>query len=111
MLSFGARPPSGAGCEARDPQRGCSRLHGSRRIALAGTRLSNDAAEIATVEQDDGGGGEVEGGRSGLLVSRPRSRKRPSRRSEERRVGTECVSTRRTRWSPYHYKKKKLITT
>src|SRR3546814_13679826 len=26
-------------------------------------------------------------------------------RSEERRVGKECVSTCRTRWSPYHYKK------
>src|SRR3546814_15665385 len=27
-------------------------------------------------------------------------------RSEERRVGKECVSTGRYRWSPYHYKKK-----
>src|SRR3546814_11274165 len=27
-------------------------------------------------------------------------------RSEERRVGKECVSTCRSRWSPYHYKKK-----
>src|SRR3546814_16626735 len=27
-------------------------------------------------------------------------------RSEERRVRTECVSTCRSRWSPYHYKKK-----
>src|SRR3546814_13055057 len=27
-------------------------------------------------------------------------------RSEEGRVGKECVSTCRTRWSPYHYKKK-----
>src|SRR3546814_13332811 len=26
-------------------------------------------------------------------------------RSEERRVGNECVSTGRSRWSPYHYKK------
>src|SRR3546814_12106605 len=26
-------------------------------------------------------------------------------RSEERRVGQECVSTVRSRWSPYHYKK------
>src|SRR3546814_4262600 len=26
----------------------------------------------------------------------------PSRRSEERRVGKECVSTCRSRWSPYH---------
>src|SRR3546814_20731091 len=28
------------------------------------------------------------------------------RRSEERRVGKECVSTCRSRWSPYHKKKK-----
>src|SRR3546814_15277974 len=28
-------------------------------------------------------------------------------RSEERRVGKECVSTGRSRWSPYHKKKKK----
>src|SRR3546814_15375309 len=29
-------------------------------------------------------------------------------RSEERRVGKECVSTCRSRWSPYHYKKKNI---
>src|SRR3546814_14413152 len=29
------------------------------------------------------------------------------RRSEERRVGKECVSTCRSRWSPKHKKKKK----
>src|SRR3546814_15173524 len=28
-------------------------------------------------------------------------------RSEERRVGTECASTCRSRWSPYYEKKKK----
>src|SRR3546814_13268009 len=33
------------------------------------------------------------------------------RRSEERRVGKECVSKCRSRWSPYHYKKNKTITT
>src|SRR3546814_11519241 len=27
-------------------------------------------------------------------------------RAEERRVGNECVSTCRSRWSPYHLKKK-----
>src|SRR3546814_15253466 len=32
-------------------------------------------------------------------------------RSEERRVGKECVSTCRSRWSPYNKKKKTLITT
>src|SRR3546814_17590710 len=31
----------------------------------------------------------------------------PNIRSDERRVGKECVSTSRSRWSPYHYKKKK----
>src|SRR3546814_15295143 len=32
------------------------------------------------------------------------------RRSEERRVGKECVSTCRSRWSPYHSKQKKIST-
>src|SRR3546814_11145034 len=30
-------------------------------------------------------------------------------RSEERRVGKECVSTCRSRWSPYHYKTKTKV--
>src|SRR3546814_7615155 len=30
------------------------------------------------------------------------ARNRAKRRSEERRVGKECVSTCRSRWSPYH---------
>src|SRR3546814_12123440 len=33
------------------------------------------------------------------------------KRSEERRVGKECVSTCRSRWSPYHKKKKTDTTT
>src|SRR3546814_15503290 len=37
----------------------------------------------------------------GALVARIQRR-----RSEERRVGKECVSTCRSRWSPYHSKKK-----
>src|SRR3546814_12137091 len=32
-------------------------------------------------------------------------------RSEERRVGKECVSTCRSRWSPYDSKKRKETTT
>src|SRR3546814_20667621 len=32
-------------------------------------------------------------------------------RSEERRVGTECVCTYRSRWAPYHYKKKEQAET
>src|SRR3546814_10912462 len=34
--------------------------------------------------------------------SRCRSRQGCCKRSEERRVGKECVSTCRSRWSPYH---------
>src|SRR3546814_20501189 len=32
----------------------------------------------------------------------PTSKMLPAYRSEERRVGKECVSTCRSRWSPYH---------
>src|SRR3546814_11472384 len=45
---------------------------------------------------------------------RPRSRTPPfagaaaADRSEERRVGKECVSTCRSRWSPYHLKNKQV---
>src|SRR3546814_15004514 len=38
--------------------------------------------------------------RAGIAVNR--------RRSAERRVGKECVSACRSRWSPYHLKKKKV---
>src|SRR3546814_15044111 len=31
-------------------------------------------------------------------------------RSEARRVGKECVSTCRSRWSPFHYKKNLLLS-
>src|SRR3546814_14829423 len=34
----------------------------------------------------------------------------PHSRSEERRVGKECVSTCRSRWSPYHSKKNTYIS-
>src|SRR3546814_20238595 len=33
----------------------------------------------------------------------------PTARSEERRVGKECVSTCRSRWSPYHSNKKTML--
>src|SRR3546814_20812354 len=32
-------------------------------------------------------------------------------RSEERSVGKECVSTCRSRWSPYHYKNNRTVVT
>src|SRR3546814_19625763 len=36
------------------------------------------------------------------LVGSPLQRRWTEPRSEERRVGKECVSTCRSRWSPYH---------
>src|SRR3546814_16201864 len=39
---------------------------------------------------------------------RGRVRARAAGSSEERRVGKECVSTCRSRWSPYHSKKKNI---
>src|SRR3546814_21028854 len=43
---------------------------------------------------------------SGLAFQMCKPPKNGRERSEERRVGKECVSTCRSRWSPYHYKKK-----
>src|SRR3546814_16053814 len=37
-----------------------------------------------------------------ILVATPSGLERRTARSEERRVGKECVSTCRSRWSPYH---------
>src|SRR3546814_10992483 len=42
--------------------------------------------------------------------SHPAAKRRPTR-SEERRVGKECVSTCRSRWSPYHQTKKQKTHT
>src|SRR3546814_20415710 len=41
-----------------------------------------------------------------MTPRKPASRKKAVR-PEERRVGKECVSTCRSRWSPYHEKHKK----
>src|SRR3546814_20649052 len=45
---------------------------------------------------------------SGMFAVSPGSRSRNAR-SEERRVGKECVSTCRSRWSPYHSKTKNTL--
>src|SRR3546814_20258794 len=57
---------------------------------------------------------ELEGGQL-TLANRPEGGLRaeiclhlPAERSEERRVGQECVSTCRSRWSPVHEKKKNM---
>src|SRR3546814_11056460 len=55
---------------------------------------------------DDLGAALVEVGNDGIavegLVGDQRAEGETIDRSEERRVGKECVSTCRSRWSPYH---------
>src|SRR3546814_20598742 len=50
-------------------------------------------------------------GRDVRIARRAAPRVHGCRRSEERRVGKECVSTCRSRWSPYHKQKKKTKCT
>src|SRR3546814_12201795 len=45
---------------------------------------------------------------AGLGISESEFVQATQARSEERRVGNECVSTCRSRWSPYHEKKKDM---
>src|SRR3546814_11375185 len=52
--------------------------------------------------------GRVRGRRSRSCRSTAATRSL-SGRSEERRVGKECVSTCRSRWLPYHYKKRLFL--
>src|SRR3546814_20250616 len=58
-----------------------------------------DAALVATIKMLREGGMQLSGGSSGLPDSYVKLR---TARSEERRVGTECVSACRSRVSPYH---------
>src|SRR3546814_9651018 len=51
--------------------------------------------------------GEVNRWRRVICDGVPGRRRRHGDRSDERRVGEECVSTCRSRWSPNHEKKKK----
>src|SRR3546814_15068529 len=46
---------------------------------------------------------------SNAIAARDYSTAVGDERSEERRVGQECVSKCRARWSPYHYKKTNII--
>src|SRR3546814_11202432 len=55
------------------------------------------------------GGRSTPGGRR-IARARGLSERQVRGRSEERRVGKECVSTCRSRWSPYHKKKKNNTT-
>src|SRR3546814_15727195 len=92
-------------------------------LEMAGLPRFNDAVDVAKEAEKwwivwrltDGGGNHVyinykaskfvQGGRFARRMKRE-SESTAAARSEERRVGKECVSTCRCRWSPDLYKKK-----
>src|SRR3546814_7911957 len=84
-------------------------------------RISDWSSDVCSSDLGAAGPGDIEGGAVPGQVRRPEEeeqarrpgpadRRDPRRghqqrlpvRSEERRVGKECVSTCRSRWSPYH---------
>src|SRR3546814_13249474 len=64
-------------------------------LALAAVPRLSDCAQIARYRR-------VSNAHAALRCSSSRSAREMRLRSEERRVGKECVSTCRSRWSPYH---------
>src|SRR3546814_12703625 len=61
--------------------------------------LATELEKLEPPEEEPESGGSDDIGDVSWIV--------PTLRSEERRVGKECVSTCRYRWSPYHKKKNK----
>src|SRR3546814_17935192 len=64
------------------------------------------AGEPAFLAVGDAGEVTVETFEGSAVVQEPVRHEQHLARSEERRVGKECVSTCRSRWTPYHSKKK-----
>src|SRR3546814_11872710 len=84
---------------------------GAERAAPVGAEF--EPPPMAGIAKVDGAGRLVKDQRAGAIHAGQHAGivagigRRFRGRSEERRVGKECVSTCRTRWWPYHYKKKK----
>src|SRR3546814_14959090 len=78
--------------------------------ALAAERIGEMAPRIVPGFPQhplaDGGGAHAPMRFAFLEAELARDAREPVARSEERRVGKECVSTCRSRWSPYHSNKK-----
>src|SRR3546814_17047053 len=95
------RPESRPGRAGRRRSRHPLRRDARLRRARPGRRRRHRSRALEAARQTRvRRGGNGKGGTT-MTDTRPRSR------SEERRVGKECVSTCRSRWAPYHYKKKK----
>src|SRR3546814_1567686 len=65
-------------------------------------RISDWSSDVCSSDLDIAVGGNDEAGPQRRRLPRDRLPIVAEARSEERRVGKECVSTCRSRWSPYH---------
>src|SRR3546814_13897105 len=70
-------------------------------------RISDWSSDVCSSDLEDVVDGRLQpaAGVAQLLAVAVDAEEPGIERSEERRVGKECVSTCRSRWSPYHYKK------
>src|SRR3546814_12048215 len=76
-----------------------------RFIAVATTKANATAMNLIIVFSSLSRRGRKKSARYARLDASARLARAPEgtdRRSEQRRVGQECVSTCRSRWSPYH---------
>src|SRR3546814_13098534 len=75
--------------------------------------LSGEAVSSSKAPRALAGVTRRRGRAGGATPPRPRrgSHRRPDARSDERRVGQECVSTCRSRWWPDHEKKQQITST
>src|SRR3546814_11273472 len=95
-IDFGA-----ARAEAEDGLAGAGLDEARVRLKLAPERLGQHPSQRRQL------GYPVQGRVSPPNIPRHDYRANNNSSSEERRVGKECVSPCRSRWSPYHYKKNK----
>src|SRR3546814_3885267 len=78
----------------------CALVTGVQTCALPICRLA--ASTGASMPASQRGGVFFQRAATPTVVAAISSAIRGTNRSEERRVGKECVSTCRSRWSPYH---------
>src|SRR3546814_15865030 len=81
----------------------------AHRFTTEGRPAKFSGIRVAPLRRDScgkSGSGRGSGGSSAVAVNQTAPKIITVARSEERRVGKECVSTGRYRWSPYTYKKK-----
>src|SRR3546814_14346641 len=90
----------------RDALGDAERVSSRRESNCTGARVTEQSARMPEVARASAPAikeGPLDGQQSRVIGYRGEHRRSEyGQRSEERRVGKECVSTCRSRWSPYH---------